>query len=793
MWKSVVSGLTTILKRIRPSKKAFLSFTLTVLGLGLAVIAGGYIWRGYFSVQLAGWALTSVFAVAYIFYRGTFRKAELPRTGMEWVFALGVMVLMGSWILSPDPRQGLGRVGWLLSCLILFYLLVDALETNAERQAVLAGVLWISGLLVALAVLETYARYQQWWQISGWGALPPFPYRFVGLLGHPNALMGMANLCAPLALVTFLNARTLLGRLGAGVWSLFYLLALPFSSSRGGWLGFAAWVGFFFLLWTWETRPWQTLRERFRRRVAWLAPLAVIILTVLAWSGYRFWVSFATHPSHGSNPFGGRIDIWMNAVEIWRISPLFGAGPGRFGYEYFYAEPGTPPVFWALHAHNLYLQVLAEFGLMGFAALVLLLVAGAVWLWKRYLGTPDQERNWSGAILAGLASWLVQMVFDDQSSVVPVMGIVVLWVAWVATANAIPFRRWMQISINILVLPTFLLIAGVGLGLWAYYPMNRGLVHAQQNEWERAATWVAEGQRRDPNLAFYAAEEGLAQAYAWQQSGDSRYLERARAAFEHSLDLEPSPSIWLANLSVLDWHAGDSNSAMLHIGQAILRSPREPSYPLNLGWYYEQRGLWDMARNYYWRSLELSPKWAAHPFWQLTSFRQEIANEWRNSQPAAAAGVSAYWRQAQQAVAEGDYARARKLLAAAEWLGEPGLDVLAVKAGLAEAQGDLDQALEYYRQMGAQANRRNLNSSNSFAITYTLWLYNRNGLAYDLVPGYLQLTSSSELFAALERYYTLLVSSKRCEQAAQAWQDWQTAMRGGSLEPIPAAPPCPDR
>lgn len=764
-----------------------------MLGLGLAIIAGGYIWRGYFGVQLAGWALTSAFAVAYIFYRGTFRKAELPCTGMEWVFALGVMVLMGSWILSPDPRQGLGRVGWLLGCLILFYLLVDVLEAVAERQAVLSGVLWISGLSVALAVLETYARYQQWWQISGWNALPPFPYRFVGLLGHSNALMGMTNLCAPLALVAFLKARTLLGRLGAGVWLLFYLLALPFSSSRGGWLGFAAWVGFFFLLWAWEARLWQKLRERFRRRAAWLASIGVIILTVLALGGYRFWVSFATHPSHGSNPFGGRTDIWMNAIEIWRIFPLFGAGPGRFGYEYFYAEPGTPPIYWATHAHSIFLQALAEFGLTGFVVLILLLAVCAYWLWKRYQGTPNHWRVWSLAALAGMAGWLAQMVFDDLSAFLPVMALMILLAAWAATASAIPFQRWTQINLNILALPSLLLAGGAGLSLWAYYPMSQGLAYAQRGEWEQAATLIAESQRRDPNLAFYAAEEGLAQAYAWQQSGDSRYLERARAAFEHSLDLEPSPSIWLADLSVLDWHAGDSNSAMLRIGQAILRSPREPTYPLNLGWYYEQRGQWDMARNYYWRSLELSPGWATHPFWQLTSFRQEIVNEWRNSQPAAAAGAPAYWQQAQQAVAEGDYARARKLLAAAEWLGEPALDVLAVKAGLAEAQGDMDQALEYYRQLGAQASRRNLNSSNPFAITYTLWLYNRNGLAYDLVPGYLQLTSSSELFAALERYYTLSVSSQRCEQAAQAWQDWQTAMRGGSLEPIPAAPPCSDR
>ncbi len=239
------SGLNILLKPIKISRKAILSFTLPLLALSLAVVAGGYVWRGYFGVQLTTWVCVGGLGVAYIFYRGTFRRAELPRTGIEWVFVFGVTALMGSWILSPDPRQGLGRVGWLLGCLILFYLLVDALETSAERQAVLRAVLWVSGLLTALVLLETDASYQQWWQVSGWGTLPPYPYRFVSLLGHSNAFMGMANLCAPLALVALLRARTFAGRLGATGWLLLYLLALPFSSSARRLVGFCCLGGAF--------------------------------------------------------------------------------------------------------------------------------------------------------------------------------------------------------------------------------------------------------------------------------------------------------------------------------------------------------------------------------------------------------------------------------------------------------------------------------------------------------------------------------------------------------------------
>jgi hypothetical protein len=72
-----------------------------------------------------------------------------------------------------------------------------------------------------------------------------------------------------------------------------------------------------------------------------------------------------------------------------------------------------------------------------------------------------------------------------------------------------------------------------------------------------------------------------------------------------------------------------------------------------------------------------------------------------------------------------------------------------------------------------------------------LWLNNRNGLGFDLVPGYLQLSPSSGWFKVLERLQALARQQVDCQTATKTWQIEQQARRGGSLEPLPAPPACP--
>lgn len=80
----------------------------------------------------------------------------------------------------------------------------------------------------------------------------------------------------------------------------------------------------------------------------------------------------------GDQMMTGRGRIWATAIDVWRDSPWFGFGARAWGsdFRYFYGLQH------GLHAHNQWLQVLSVSGSVGFAFLMLYLVAMGWFAWK---------------------------------------------------------------------------------------------------------------------------------------------------------------------------------------------------------------------------------------------------------------------------------------------------------------------------------------------------------------------------------------------------------------------------
>ncbi len=122
---------------------------------------------------------------------------------------------------------------------------------------------------------------------------------------------------------------------------------------------------------------------------------------------------------HKSYVLNGRDEIWHVGVATWREFPLFGVGMGNFGrvdyrqLESWSARRGEAFEKQAFlpssHAHSLYVNTLAERGLLGLGVLVAVLAAWAVALIRR---VPDANAPpllwayWGGA--AG--AWIITIV-----------------------------------------------------------------------------------------------------------------------------------------------------------------------------------------------------------------------------------------------------------------------------------------------------------------------------------------------------------------------------------------------
>jgi O-antigen ligase len=115
----------------------------------------------------------------------------------------------------------------------------------------------------------------------------------------------------------------------------------------------------------------------------------------------------------------GRVSLWFAAWFMFLQAPLCGHGPHTFVLFYRpYIDhlglpswlPVDPPT--TRWPHNLYLEVLAEQGIVGLTALGFLLVSGIFLAWNSQRAASSDARIFGAAALAGLIGFCLAAVFE---------------------------------------------------------------------------------------------------------------------------------------------------------------------------------------------------------------------------------------------------------------------------------------------------------------------------------------------------------------------------------------------
>ena len=113
-----------------------------------------------------------------------------------------------------------------------------------------------------------------------------------------------------------------------------------------------------------------------------------------------------------------RMPLWDNTINLLRESPLVGLGLGCWGP--ILGGATTPPF---THPHNAYLEVFANFGILGAVALVISLVLGIKIMWE--IVRAPRNNNWYGfgigLVLAAIAIVIVAMV-ESSPIGIPIEG-----------------------------------------------------------------------------------------------------------------------------------------------------------------------------------------------------------------------------------------------------------------------------------------------------------------------------------------------------------------------------------
>lgn len=270
------------------------------------------------------------------------------------------------------------RMGTLVA---YFILAVNVLSTRSRIRTFVALVL-VCGLAMAVFAIAQYFLPALQLEVEtaaadigqrAEGALVEYGdlqsgaiVRVSGGTGHSNWLALLILMVMPLNVYWFMTAKRRLVKALAAAAVLLELTALILTFTRTGFLVGLTVLGIL------------ALRQMVRLTPARIA--AILLAVFIGWfflpEGYRERVLSTKHYTTYNQAVQNRLDMQAAAWDMFTQSPLYGVGLGGFGpllledntriartMTWFVDEHDWPPQF--IGAHNMYLQLLSETGLVG--------------------------------------------------------------------------------------------------------------------------------------------------------------------------------------------------------------------------------------------------------------------------------------------------------------------------------------------------------------------------------------------------------------------------------------------
>jgi O-antigen ligase len=284
------------------------------------------------------------------------------------------------------------------------FLLVQTLTTSREVRS-LATALTIYGTSIALfAVLQNLSAPTKLY----WLKTPHFGGWIYGPYVNHNHYAGLMEMLIPVPLVfAFSRFGHTRERWIAASVAAFMGATIFLSGSRGGMTAFAVQITIFIAF---------VFRERQRRNVAvLLSTFLLLSIGVIAWTGGRevkARIATLAAQKHSDISPDIRLQIDRDILRMSRKRPVLGWGQGTFADVYprfrsFYTDSLVNA------AHNDYLQVLAETGILGFGTMMWLLVSVLrPALRKSHKWASDLNGAVAVAAILGISGILIHSLVD---------------------------------------------------------------------------------------------------------------------------------------------------------------------------------------------------------------------------------------------------------------------------------------------------------------------------------------------------------------------------------------------
>jgi len=316
-------------------------------------------WNNAYSMM--GFAFLTV-----LVYAGAMRKQtfclDLANVGFYPLVLLGAVFL--GVVFSYAPSLSFRFLLYHISAALCVLVTVSAVRNTEDLKRLAAGG------AVCVAVSGLYGVYQR---IQGVEVNESYvdvklnagmPGRVFSFFDNPNTFAEVLILLLPLVLALILCSKHWLNKLMAcGVFAV-GAVALAMTYSRASWVGFSCAMVVFVFLWKPKLIP----------------AFVVLCCVAIPFLPTTIWNRILTIANPADTSTASRFPLYEAAINVIKTSPVTGGGLGTAATQAYIKKfnlyHGEAPF---VHAHNFYLQVWIEAGLLGVTAFV----ASMLWNIKR--------------------------------------------------------------------------------------------------------------------------------------------------------------------------------------------------------------------------------------------------------------------------------------------------------------------------------------------------------------------------------------------------------------------------
>jgi O-antigen ligase len=289
----------------------------------------------------------------------------------------------------------------------------------------------------------------------------------------------------------------------------------------------------------------------------------------------------------------GRLEFWRVAVALFTNHPLTGYGQGAY-FSAYYLEYGMNQ-WYSRFAHNNFLQILSETGLIGLLLFLLFVWNMARSVIQQFRSTD--KPNWFWGMTAGAAAFLIHTCVDFTWNFPAVTIIFFVFASMISSLSLDQSLDDDQKTVKIwktkrgLVIPLLIVFLLVNSWQLTSTQLLKSAVEREQNQSIESALELTEIANRIYQVSSYGwSYESDLHYKLYEESGDQNELESAIDAALTAVKREPFNDAHNIKLGLLYKQAGDYDLTEKYLQDAVKYSAHHLNAQIELSALYLEQG-----------------------------------------------------------------------------------------------------------------------------------------------------------------------------------------------------------